>query len=96
MKPSDALTIHRAELRQLVSSYALSHHRVFGSVLSGTDTEESDLDLLVDEGEITTLFTLAGLEHDAQELLGVPVTVLTAGFLSSKFRQRVLDEAEPL
>jgi hypothetical protein len=48
MKPSEALTAHRDELRQLVSHYGLWCPRVFGSVLSGTDTEESDLDLQVD------------------------------------------------
>jgi len=41
-------------------------------------------------------FTLAGLEHEAQELLAVPVTVLTPEFLSVKFRQRVLRQAQPL
>ncbi len=51
MKPSQALRAHRDELRQLVSRYGLSHPRVFGSVVSGTDTEESDLDLLVEPGE---------------------------------------------
>ncbi len=96
MKPSEALIAHRAELRQLVSRYGLSHPRVFGSVLSGTDTDESDLDLLVDATKTTTLFTLAGLEHAAQQLLGVPVTVLTPEFLSVKFRDRVLQQAEPL
>jgi hypothetical protein len=84
MKPSEALTTYRDELRLLVSRYGLLRPRVFGSVLSGTDTDESDLDLLVDATETTTLFTLAGVEHEAQQLLGVPVTVLTAGFLSPK------------
>jgi uncharacterized protein len=83
-------------LRSLVRRYGLSHPRVFGSVLDGTDTEDSDLDLLVDAAETTTLFTLAGIEHEAQQLLGVPVTVLTAGFLSPKFRDRVLQQALPL
>ena len=96
MKPSKALEVHRDELRRLVSRYGLSHPRVFGSVLNGTDTEDSDLDLLVDAAETTTLFTLAGIEHEAQQLLGVPVTVLTAGFLSPKFRDRVLQQARPL
>ena len=96
MKPSEALAMHRAELRQLVSRYGLLRPRVFGSVLSGADTDESDLDLLVDSTETTTLFTLAGLEHEARELLGVPVTVLTPEFLSVKFRQRVLQQAKPL
>jgi uncharacterized protein len=61
MKPSEALAAHRAELRELVSRYDVKHPRIFGSVLTGTDTEESDLDLLVDPTERTTLFTLGGL-----------------------------------
>ena len=44
----------------------------------------------------TTLFTLAGLEHDAQQLTGVRVSVLTPGFLPPKFRDRVVQQAEPL
>jgi len=96
MRPSEALAAHRAELRQLVSRYGLSRPRIFGSVLKGADEEESDLDLLVDPGESTSLFTIAGLEIDAKELLGVRVSVLTPNGLPPKFRAKVLQEAEPL
>jgi predicted nucleotidyltransferase len=96
MKPSEALAAHRDELRELVSRHGLTRPRVYGSVLSRADTEESDLDLLVDPTEKTTLFTLARLERAAQELLGVRVSVLTPGFLPKKFRDRVLAQAEPL
>ena len=96
MKPSEALIAHRAELRQLVSRYGLSHPRVFGSVLSGTDTDESDLDLLVEPAEATSLLTIAGLKIDAEELLGVPVSVLTPNGLPPKFRNQVLQQAQPL
>jgi hypothetical protein len=96
MKPSDALAAHRDELRELVTRHGLARARIFGSVLTGKDDEESDLDLLVDATETTTLFTLARLERAAQELLGVPVSVLTPEDLSAKFRGRVLEEAEPL
>ena len=87
---------HRAELRQLVSRYGLSHPRVFGSVLSGTDADDSDLDLLVDPAESTSLLTIAGLKIDAEELLGVPVSVLTPNGLPPKFRNQVLQQARPL
>lgn len=70
--------------------------RVFGSVATGTDTDESDLDLLVDSTASTTLFTIARLEHEAGQLLGVRVSVLTPKFLSAKFRHRVLDQAVAL
>ena len=96
MKPSEALVIHRIALRQLLNRYGFSRPRVFGSVLTKTDTEESDLDLLVEPAHGTTLFTLAGAEDEARQLTGVRVSVLTPGFLSRKFRDKVLQQAEPL
>ena len=70
MNPSAALTIQRSELQQLVSRYGLSRLRIFGSVLNGTDTDESDLDLLVEPAQSTSLLTIAGLKIDAEKLLG--------------------------
>ena len=96
MRPSQALATRRAELRQLVTRYKLTHPRVFGSVLTGTDTEESDLDLLVDPTASTTLLTIAGLQIDAEKLLGVPVSVLTPNGLPPRFRDDVLRRAQPL
>ncbi len=96
MRPSEALAIHRAALRQLLERHGFAQARVFGSVLTRTDTEESDLDLLVEPVNGTTLFTLAGLEDEARTLTGVRVSVLTPGFLSPKFRERVLQQAELL
>jgi predicted nucleotidyltransferase len=96
MRPSEALAAYRDELRQLISRYHVAHPRVYGSVLTGMDDEESDLDLLVDATERTTLFTLAGLEHEAQQLLGVQVSVLTPKDLPVKFRDTVLQTAQPL
>ena len=96
MKPSEALTAHRDELRQLVSRHGLSRPRVFGSVIRGTDTDGSDLDLLVEPGESTSLLTIAGLKIDAENLLGVSVSVLTPNGLPPKFRNDVLQHAQPL
>jgi len=96
MKPSEALAAHGAELRQLAHRHGLSRPRVFGSVLSGTDTEESDLDLLVDPAESTSLLTLAAFKIEAEELLGVPVSVLTPDALPPTFRSTVLDQARAL
>jgi len=96
MRPSEALEAHRAALRRLISRHNVLRPRIYGSVLTGEDDEESDLDLLVDATPTTSLFTLVGLEHEAQQLTGVRVSVLTPGFLPSKFRDLVLAQAEPL
>src|SRR5579884_3522348 len=96
MRPSEALAQHRGALRQLLARYGFRQPRVFGSVLTRTDTEESDLDVLVEPVRGTTLFTLASLEEEARHLLGVRVSVLTPGFLPPKVRDKVLQQAEPL
>jgi hypothetical protein len=96
MKPSEALEKHRASIRQAASRYGLANPRVFGSTARGDDTDDSDLDLLVDKGERTTLFDLGGLAEDLQALLGVRVDVVTSNALHRRIRKRVLDEAKPV
>jgi predicted nucleotidyltransferase len=93
MKPSDALEAHRANLREIVTRHGALRPRVFGSALHGNDTDDSDLDLLVDPTPSTTLMTLAAIQLEAERLLGVRVDVLTPRSLPLRFRERVLDEA---
>ena len=66
---------------------------MFGSVLHGNDQDGSELDLLVDALPGATLFDLGGLQVELEELLGVPVDLLTPGDLPLKFRGQVLAEA---
>lgn len=96
MCPSFALSQHRDAIRNAVQRHRVSNPRVFGSVLHGTDTEDSDLDLLVDPQAGTSLFDLAGLTLELQELMGIRVDVRTPKDLSIRFRQQVLDEAQPV
>lgn len=70
--------------------------RVFGSALYGRDKDGSDLDLLVDTLPGATLFDLGGLQVDLEEILGVPVDLLTPGDLPMKFRDNVLREAREI
>jgi predicted nucleotidyltransferase len=96
MKPSEALETHRLAIREIAARHRVSNVRVFGSVLSKTDTEGSDLDLLVDPTGETTLFDIAAIQEEAENLLGVAVDVLTPKALPEKFRARVVTEAEPV
>jgi len=96
MKPSEALNSHRDDIRRIVKQSRTGNPRVFGSVLHGDDKDGSDLDLLVDALPGTTLFDLGGLQIELEELLGVPVDLLTPGDLPPKFRNRILSEATPV
>jgi uncharacterized protein len=96
MKPSIALDLKRAAVREAARRFHTANPRVFGSVLHGVDEDGSDLDLLVDALPGATLFDLGGLQLELEDLLGVHVDVLTPGDLPPKFRQQVLAEARPV
>ena len=96
MKPSDAVRAHRESIRLATHRYRTTNPRVFGSVLRGEDRDGSDLDLLVDALPGVTLFDLGGLQMELEELLGVPVDLLTPGDIPSKMRARVLEQAQPV
>jgi predicted nucleotidyltransferase len=70
--------------------------RVFGSVLHGRDTDDSDLDILIDPTPETTLFDISAIRIELRKLLGVPVDVLTPNALPDKVRAAVLSEALPV
>jgi uncharacterized protein len=72
------------------------HWRLFGSALFGTDTEGSDLDLLVDALPGATLFDLGALQVELETLQGVRVDLLTPADLSPSVRDQVPAEAQPI
>jgi predicted nucleotidyltransferase len=96
MRPSIALQNYHDAIREIALRHNVRNVRVFGSVLSGEDTEESDLDLLVDPTPETTLFDIGAIRYELKELLGIPVDVLTPKALPEHFRAVVLQEARAL
>ena len=96
MKPSEALAWHRATIRRVAESRRARNPRVFGSALHGMDTEQSDLDLLVDPEPRMSLFDIGAIRRELRELLGLEVQVLTPHALPDSFRDRVLAEARPV
>ena len=96
MRPSLALDRNRAAVLETVNRFNVVNLRVFGSVLHGTDHENSDLDLLVDALPGTTLFDLGGLQDELESLLRIHVDLLTPADIPSKFRPIVLAEARPV
>lgn len=96
MRPSEACWKYKEVIRQIVARHRAANLRVFDSVLHGEDTEDSDLDLLVDATERTTLFDIVTIERELREALGVTVDVQMPESLSKRFRDAVLSEATPL
>ena len=73
-----------------------SNLRVFGSVARGDESDQSDIDLLVDLDAGVGLVDLVGLGRELSELLGSKVDVVPGNALKPGIRERVLAEAIPL
>ena len=99
--PKQALTLQelrarRDEILELAQRYGATNLRVFGSVARGEATPDSDVDLLVNFREGTSLFELSGFWQDLQELLGRDVNLLSENGLKERFRKRIEGDIVPL
>lgn len=96
MVTKEILRQKREEIGRIAARHGVTNLRVFGSVARGQAQPNSDLDLLVDVGQITSSWFPAGLILDLEALLGCRVEVITERGLNPELRQRVLSEAIPI
>jgi len=94
-RPSDALQGHEAEVLRIAARHGVTRVRVFGSAAKGADTIDSDLDLLVDPAQTTSLFDLFQLEDEIADLLGVDVEVVSARTASDEMLASAIDLQPP-
>ena len=84
------------ELRALISpiaaQYGVDRIFLFGSYARGQATENSDVDLRTDKGNVKGLFTLGALYSDLEERLGKKLDLLTTGSLDQQFLSHIAQE----
>jgi uncharacterized protein len=80
MRPSISLENHRDQVREVLQRFRMANPRIFGSAARGEDTEQSDLDILVDAPNGTSLYDLAGVELELEAILGCKVEVSPRAF----------------
>jgi|AntAceMinimDraft_12_1070368.scaffolds.fasta_scaffold10381_6 predicted nucleotidyltransferase len=82
-KPTLELLRQKASLiRTVARAHTLSTFSVIGSVARGESDEHSDVDLLCDTTESTSLYDITACERDLQQALGFPVTIIIRGSLT--------------
>ena len=96
MKPSEAFEYHREKIRQIVEANRRLNPRVLGSVLHAADTEKSDIDILIDAAPHFSLFDLARIAMELEQLTNTKVDVLTPDEISPRYRNKVVAEARLL
>ena len=99
IKPSEALENNREIILRLAAEHNTTNPRIFGSVVKGKDTINSDLDILIDaadKGRSTDYFDLMELERDLEKELCVKIDMNSAECLSDHFRDEVMEMAVPV
>ncbi len=94
---STAFDIPTDKLHAICERYGVKNLSIFGSLINGTSTDESDLDILVEFlPERTPGFAFVDLEDELSALFHRKVDLHTASSLSQYFRENVVREAQML
>jgi len=86
----------RPQVLAISQRYGAANLRVYGSVLTGRDHVNSDLDLLVDLPPEQSLLSMIALRQELEDLLGCSVDLTEVDSLHPCIRRSVLDQAEAL
>lgn len=88
------MNILRQHTPDLQARYAIQRLGVFGSYLRDEQTPDSDLDVLVSfrQDAHPTLLTVAVLELELSDLLGMPVDLVLDDGLRGEIGRRIRDE----
>lgn len=73
----------------IAQRYGVTGVWLFGSYARGEATEASDIDLLIDGGEITSLWGLSAFRLDLEDALQKPVDMITLGIEDRDFLDHI-------
>jgi uncharacterized protein len=96
MRPSLAVKNNIDQIRAIVARYPVKNARLFGSASRGDDTGGSDLDILVEPTDATTLLDLARLKLELERLLGIGVDIATPRALLKDLDESLASDLKPL
>lgn len=88
------LTIERIKevVTKLSKKYGVKRAYLFGSYAKGEATENSDVDLIIDKGEIHSFSDFFDFHEELQNELGTEVDLLTDKGIPEHFYNRIKDD----
>ena len=100
MNGSDSLAkilkTNRGEVLRIAAKHGARNVRVFGSVARGEARLDSDVDFLVEMVTGKSLFDIARMAVDLEDLLHCDVDIVEQRSLHWYIRDHILEEAKPL
>lgn len=76
--------------------HGVTNPEIFGSAARGDDHDGSDVDILVDFAAGTSIIDIIGIQHELEDLLGLPVDLVSRNDLKDRVRARAEKDLLPL
>jgi predicted nucleotidyltransferase len=92
----ETLRNHKQDILSLAQQYGAMNVRVFGSVARGDTHESSDIDLLIDVKQGTSLMDFVRLKLSLEDLLGQDVDLVEASAVKPRLKTFIDEDAIPL
>lgn len=96
MNRAELVRRNKETIQRIARNHGAVDIRLFGSVARREETEESDIDFLVELEEGRSLLDLGGMLMDLQDELGVEVDLTTTTSLPDDVKERVLEGSSSL
>ena len=91
---TEVLEILEKDLPYLKKVFHVEKIGLFGSYARQEQTEESDLDLMVEFEKTPDFFELSDLEEHLSGLVGFKVEIVTPGGLKDRVKQNIMEDME--
>ena len=89
-------TQYKPQILDLAKKHGVENIRVFGSVARGDADEKSDIDFLCHLPEGSTIWEMAGMLGDLEEMLHTKIDLVSDTNLRPRVANTILSEAIPL
>lgn len=82
-------------VESVAKQYGIKRVFLFGSYAKNKATPESDIDLLIEKGKPISLLDISGIKMKLEEILKVPIDLLTTDGIENDFNNEI-NETEVL
>jgi predicted nucleotidyltransferase len=81
---------YKEQITIVLKQYKIRHASLFGSFSKGTQTVNSDIDMLIEPGDSFTLFDMVKLEDELKVLTNRKIDLVEFSALKSTIKNEVL------
>lgn len=86
----------KREVVSILRHRGVKRAALFGSFVKGGAKKDSDIDILIEFKRGKTLFNLAGLKIELEEVLGRKVDLVEYSILHPLLKDKILEEQAPI